>query len=785
MSTVPSGASSRDGGRAPRSSHLRRLIGWLLIALASFSSLAIGTVHDWTRTVVFSGCTLVFLLTLVERRRRHRCLPINLAAFGLIVVLAATIVQLIPLPAGVLAWLSPHAHEVFSTALGAYRWHALSLDPSGSIGELAKLVGYFLFLVATSAYVTSPRRQSQVVTGIIALATLVAIVGLVQVIANTDEVLFFYVPRAHTMPLVRGSFVNPNHFGALVGLAAPCALALALRKERFRAFYMSSTAILNVAGVLSLSRGTIVTMAFGQLLVFVLDRIQLRYGAEWQRRSGARVLLGVVVAVSVLVAVVEDPDRLAVESDSATISHLKIDPKIRTWERAASLVALYPWTGVGRGAFEPAFTQVTERAGVRRTVWVENVYLQVLCDWGVPVGALLLALGTSIFFLAARRLSDEPRLLGPFVAVVTLALHEAADFAVELPGVALPALALVACLLAQRSSASGFGQRPLRVRLPHFAVVPAVVLLIVLAGRLRTAEADASSLARAARDPRRSTADVLALGKEMVHRHPAAYLLPALLGERLARDGNLRAIPLLNHAMYLNPAHPAPHVTAAEILAVRGHKEQALGEYRLAVAGTNNPSTIWARVLKVYGSAADLLAATPDDPRILTILAGWMVEHNLHADAERTYLRVLDLRPNDIIVLQRLVSLSVASGAHQTAAARVQRLLALDDSTTSKRLAIEASLSAADTATAAALLDAGVDDSDATFDLEILVVKQYLQRGDLSAAGNRITRIDGRWRGNRLATAKIHEARAQLERQAGNEHQSRWELEQAQRLREQ
>jgi len=144
----------------------RRAGGALVIALIFFAPFAIGTVHVWTRSAVFLASALACALVLGGRLAEGRDVIFPLPAVALLVAVLATALQLVPLPAAVLARIAPATHETFSVTLGDYRWHALSLDPpgtwhelahssgpqqgaaSGGFTELAKLGAYLAFFVA-------------------------------------------------------------------------------------------------------------------------------------------------------------------------------------------------------------------------------------------------------------------------------------------------------------------------------------------------------------------------------------------------------------------------------------------------------------------------------------------------------------------------------------------------------------------------------------------------------------------------------------------------------------
>ena len=101
---------------------------------------------------------------------------------------------------------------------------------------------------------------------------------------------------------------------------------------------------------------------------------------------------------------------------------------------------------MGRGAFEVAYTRVNATSTLTFS-HLENEYLQAVVDWGIP-GAAFLALAMGLLILSAiRRWQAGPLEAGALGGLAALALQNVADFNLEFPGVALPALALIATLL--------------------------------------------------------------------------------------------------------------------------------------------------------------------------------------------------------------------------------------------------------------------------------------------------------------------------------------------------
>ena len=448
------------------------------------------------------------------------------------------------------------------------------------------------------------------------------------------------------------------------------------------------------------------------------------------------------------------------------------------WRQALGLVESYPLTGVGRGALEQAFATVASNAGQVRYPWLENAYLQAFVDWGLPGGLVLAALGVWVFVSALRRLRHDPLLMGPLAALVGLALHELVDFSIELPGVALPALALLGMLHGRREAEPERWSLGLRPR-PALFLAPLVVAALALGqghSRASDAETEGKRLVQVSRDPSVPTETLLALGQAAWNRHPADYYLPLAVAERLVPERHPQAVRWLNAAMVLAPSQPLPHQLAAELMASVGRKKQALLEYRAALERMPEGRLLWPSVARWYPDLPDLLAATPD--RHLHQLADWLSVARRLNDAKQVLERAYALQPRDRRVLTALVRTQLLHGESQRALDHARRLTQLERSQTAQLLEVRASVAVGDLANAASILDGADLSGHANHtELEIALADAYATAGNIDGARKRLAKIPA----DSLdpdSRNRVYEARAAIERRAGNEHQANWELQQ-------
>src|SRR5271154_23286 len=117
--------------------------------------------------------------------------------------------------------------------------------------------------------------------------------------------------------------------------------------------------------------------------------------------------------------------------------------RVAAWSDTLKLIRAHPWTGVGLGCFQYAFTTVQSAQLTYLVDHAHNDYLELAVELGLPCAAVFIG---GIFWLAARPLRASLRArsslaralaLGSFGAVVALLVHSVADFNLYIPANAL------------------------------------------------------------------------------------------------------------------------------------------------------------------------------------------------------------------------------------------------------------------------------------------------------------------------------------------------------------
>jgi len=287
----------------------------------------------------------------------------------------------------------------------AVSWGAGSLPSSLALQGVGLLAGAAVMVIAGAAAAQQERGPAALValaTGLLVAGLLGSVVALVQVFAPgwTDGSLI-----AHSGLVGRavGNLRQPNHLGSLL-LWALAALALRVASGKLpRGAAWACAAVMVLAIELTASRTGAVGL--GVLLLWALLDRRLPPRARW-----------LLAALPLLYAIayfgmgwwgshsqqaLGAGARLAAEGTAAIDSP---NSRLNIWRNALALIAANPWTGVGFGEFNLAWT-LTAFAN-RPTAFFDhthNLVLQLAVELGLPAAGTVLLLMAAALWQAGQR----------------------------------------------------------------------------------------------------------------------------------------------------------------------------------------------------------------------------------------------------------------------------------------------------------------------------------------------------------------------------------------------
>lgn len=584
--------SASAGGLLPLSLRqgLRRLSRWGLAAVVVLAPLAAGGTRTEVRLGLAGLALAALLFAALGASRRGLRLPGVIWPWLALTFLIA--LQLVPLPAGLVASLSPDAAAVRDRVLADLGgWPAtapLSLDPSATLRALFDQLAFMAVLVV--ALNLDRDRRRPFVALLVTLGIGVAVIAAAHWALELPRLYGVLTPLdRHALQGFSAPFINPNHAAGLLVLTTGAALGLLTDAEH------AANARLGLLGVTAGLIGVPLTGARGGLValilmfgLFALQAFARPPGGHLETpRRRARTVSRVALVLGALAA---GAAVLLMPDWRHTGAGVTEEVRFRLWRGAVEHLKAFWLTGSGRGSFvavHPRFQSVNLEGTVTHP---ENHLLQL----GTEVGVIGLVLGVGgalwLWYRCRRGVARQadPLHWGLLAALAALGAQQLLDFGLETQGLALP-IALTLGLVVGRGQPprrSAEGVRPPR---PRAAMGVAILALAALAGLVVTAapirhHGPRGEIAAIVAAP---TDQVSAVAAAALARHPAHYLVALAGAGRLAADP---AVPLptviawLNKAMFLGPTDARAHLLAARRFVEAAAPAQAASEYRVALA---------------------------------------------------------------------------------------------------------------------------------------------------------------------------------------------------------
>ncbi|MGZ5468667.1 MAG: O-antigen ligase family protein [Candidatus Aminicenantales bacterium] len=463
------------------------IVFWGLCAVLVFLPLPIGSVEEWS-IFAFEAATIgLFLLyvggRLFGRRIMSRQEDENPGAWddgrfsgrlplffkALIgVFLGFSLLQIVPLPAGLVKILSPRAYDIYAglvrdAIIAPSSRLTLSLSRSASVYELVLMVCYGLFGYLVLRTIRSRRRAEILIVVILASAVFQAIYGMAETFSGHNMLLGR--AKRYYLDSVTGTFVNRNHFSGFLEMAFPLSLGYLLVKARYfamekgmtlrrRVLWFSQESLqwtlllglvpvfIGVGLVFSKSRSGILVLAVTAVLATVATASWRQFsgedreaasGSREQRGLGpiVRLVVMVVLAVAVWIGIGPVVERFS-ETD------ISAEGRRIVYRNTAEMIGDFPLAGTGKGTYVnayPMYEKVDDRV---RLSFAHNDYLEYAAENGViGGGALILAgIGLVVWLVGMwrrRRSSFAKGIgLGALLGVTAIFLHGFTDFNLQI-----------------------------------------------------------------------------------------------------------------------------------------------------------------------------------------------------------------------------------------------------------------------------------------------------------------------------------------------------------------
>jgi O-antigen ligase len=485
-----------------------QFVFWGLCALLVFVPLPIGSVEEWSIFVFEAGTIGLFLVYVGGRlfgRRAGRGgggsaaggsagaagsgKEARLPGFFKWLIgafLAVSVLQVVPLPAGVVKLLSPRAYSIYAglvrdAVLAPSSSLTLSLAPSASVYELVLMVCYGLFGYLVLRTVRTRGRAEILVVVILAGALFQAFYGMAETFSGHE--MIFGRAKRYGVGSVTGTFVNRNHFAGFLEMAFPLSLGYLLVKARYFAMEkglslrrkilwfgqesLQWTLLLGLVPVF-IGLGIIFSKSRSGIMVLAVTAVLAAAGASsWREfseeggdgegqgsgaggsagRSGAagegrgdgRRHFGRIVRLVVIV-IVAAAVWIGIGPVIRRFSEVDITAEGRRtfYKNTVEMIGDFPWAGTGKGTYVNAYAMYEKVDDRLRLSFAHNDYLEYAAENGIVGGGALVVAGIGlVIWLAAmwrrRRGSFAKGVgLGALLGVTALCIHGFTDFNLQI-----------------------------------------------------------------------------------------------------------------------------------------------------------------------------------------------------------------------------------------------------------------------------------------------------------------------------------------------------------------
>ncbi len=417
---------------------LDKIVYLLLLALLVLTPLPYGSVETWSIALweifVFGVVGVWALSAVVEGKLKIKFNPLVWPMLALLILAIAQV------------W--PHA------SVAADGRQTISFSPFATTQFAIKLLASICFFLLFATFVNNDERRMTAVKVIIAVCTIIALVGIGQA----------YIGRLFWQRGAFGPFVNRNHFAGFLEMGVALAGGLMIGrvvKQVWLAVY-GSCALAMCAGIgLSASRGGVLALV-AEVVFLVLIAIPTFFHSRQQDkarrtgmliRSAAALLIG-AGAIFGAVFLVGSEGLVANFSQLQTETQGELPASERfsrrdIWRATTEMIKDHPVAGVGLGAFQFAYTRYDQSSGIQRVEQSHNDYLQIVADGGFIGGFIALVFVVLLFARGVSSLQTHNRqkravIMGALAGCFAIAVHSFVEFNLQITSNAQLFLALAA-----------------------------------------------------------------------------------------------------------------------------------------------------------------------------------------------------------------------------------------------------------------------------------------------------------------------------------------------------
>ena len=446
-------------------------IEWMLFAMLAFMPFALGAVQAWSEQVVIA---FAFVIVVCFALKLILCPDTTLSWFWVLIpvllFLLIPVIQLIPLPTGLVSHLSSNTASVKTELLGGLTNQERSLDsmtlsfyPNATKHDLKLVLSIVAVFFVVLHVFRQPEQIKRLLMAITAVGGAVVLLALAQDVTNADKI-YWTIPIRD--PAYSGPFVLYSHYAQFMNLSIGAALGLLFIKlsEAFRGrqldlpmitryltslsgrviWYVLAMIILGAATIfVSMSRAGVISILIAATFTTLI--FTSRYYLK--QRGWIMVFLALGAFVCVLYLGFDAVyDRLATLRDL----HRAEGGRLQILKDVTIAWTKFPMFGTGLGTHEVVYPMFDRSTIAALAAHAENEYAQAAEETGIMGLGSLIIFATIIWRAYVRSIRNVSLPIcsaayGLGFGLLARMIHSFSDFGQHLPANAI--LSAVFCAL--------------------------------------------------------------------------------------------------------------------------------------------------------------------------------------------------------------------------------------------------------------------------------------------------------------------------------------------------
>lgn len=423
---------------------LEKYLFYSLLALIIWLPIPLGSNRPWAWAIAEIWIAIQSISLIIAYRgnlpftlvRHYKFLLFGLALFQLWVLF-----QTLPLPWGLLTFLSHKSAEIYQL-VGAQEGF-ISLDSRITLTSFLRGLSYTLLVLNAIFLVNSSQRIKQVVLIIVVSGTLQAFYAAMMVLLNMTESPIFGFPEKG---IATGSFVYKNHLANYLMMALSMGLGLIVAQlhtspsgsqfvfiRRILEGMLSQKMYIRLCLVIMVIALVMTRSRMGNTAFFAATTIGGIIALLFykQKPRALIVLVGSVIAIDTIIVGalfgLEKVKQRLVETSLAEESR----DQVVIW--SLDIIRDFPFTGTGMASFYTVFPMYSN-ADIGFYDYAHNDYIQFIVEAGIPATLLLGSIVLYSFWRALVSIRTRHSrtmkgiALGSIMTIIGMLIHISVDF---------------------------------------------------------------------------------------------------------------------------------------------------------------------------------------------------------------------------------------------------------------------------------------------------------------------------------------------------------------------